>query len=189
MFRSLLPQKKVVQFNPISTNPHKKLLILARTNFDSLPDHLIFTTSSNKYACLRSKGTWNILVIVFTCLKFCVSLLEIARELELSWWSSMESSSFLTDLSTEKDPRGFFLGGPFDLLPVKVVCGDTLGVQTTSEDSDLSFLLNGNVTEGTTSGAFTLLLFEGNIFHLTSCKLWSGLFEKNKDFFDNSIHH
>lgn len=84
----------------------------------------------------------------------------------------MEFSSFLTDFSIEKeDPRGFFLEGTFDLLPVIVVCVDTLGVLTTSDESDLSFLLNGNVTEGTTSGAFTLLLFEGNIFPLTSCKL------------------
>lgn len=110
-----------------------------------------------------------------------MSLFEISRELELSWWSSTESS-FLTNLSTEKlEPRGFFLAGTFDLFPVKVVCGDTLGVLTTSDESDLSFLLNGNVTEGTASGDLTLLRFEGKILLLTSCKLWSGLFnERNK---------
>lgn len=77
------------------------------------------------------------------------------------------------------EPRDFFLGVTFDLLPVIVivvlvgVCGEgeTLGAVTTSDESDLSFLLKGT----TTSGAFTLLLLYGKIFALRSCKLWSGL--------------
>lgn len=89
----------------------------------------------------------------------------------------MESSSFLTDFSTEKlEPRDFFLEVTLDLFPVNVVCGDTLGVLTTSDESDLSFRLNGNVIEGVTSGAFTRLRLYGKILALTSCKLWSGLF-------------
>lgn len=68
-----------------------------------------------------------------------------------------------------------FLATALDLLPVIVTCVDTLGVFTTNDDSDLSFLLAGNVVEGTTSGAFTFLLLEGKILALTSCKLWSGL--------------
>lgn len=68
-----------------------------------------------------------------------------------------------------------FLATALDLLPVIVTCVDTLGVSTTNDDSDLSFLLAGNVAEGTTSGAFTFLLLKGKILALTSCKLWSGL--------------
>lgn len=72
--------------------------------------------------------------------------------------------------------RNAFLAVAFDLLPVSVDCVDTLGVLTTNEDRDLSFLLTGNVTEGITiSGAFTFLLLKGNILALTSCILWSGL--------------
>lgn len=87
--------------------------------------------------------------------------------------------------SMEKlEPRDFFLGVTFDLLPVIVivvlvgVCGEgeTLGAVTTSDESDLSFLLKGT----TTSGAFTLLLLYGKIFALRSCKLWSGLFFINQ---------
>lgn len=68
-----------------------------------------------------------------------------------------------------------FLETALDLLPVMVAWVDTLGVLTTNDESDLSFLLAGNVVEGTASGAFTFLLLKGKILALTSCKLWSGL--------------
>jgi hypothetical protein len=70
-----------------------------------------------------------------------------------------------------------FLGKGFVLLPVVVVCVETLGVQTTNDESDLSFLLvTGNATDSATSGASTFLFLYGKILDLTSCKLWSGLF-------------
>lgn len=74
-----------------------------------------------------------------------------------------------------------FLVG-FVLLPVMVACADTLGVLTTKDESDLSFLLAGNGTEVTTSGsgASTFLPFKGKTLDLTSCKLWSGLVIRNQ---------
>ena len=59
----------------------------------------------------------------------------------------------------------------FVLLPVKPDCVATLGVLTTNEESDLSFLLTGNVIVGTASGSLTFLLLKGKIFDRTSCKL------------------
>lgn len=72
-----------------------------------------------------------------------------------------------------------FLATALDLLPVMVAWVDTLGVLTTNDDRDLSFLLAGNVLEGTTSGAFIFLLLKGKILALTSCRLWSGLMIKD----------
>lgn len=74
------------------------------------------------------------------------------------------------------------LATAFVRLPVMVACVDTLGVLTTNDESDLSFLLAGNVAEGKASGAFTFLLLKGKIFALTSCKLWSGLFMKINEY-------
>lgn len=85
------------------------------------------------------------------------------------------------DLSTKKlDPCKVeaFLATALVLLPVMVAWVDTLGVLTTNDESDLSFLLAGSVAEGITSGAFTFLLLKGKILALTSCKLWSGLITK-----------
>lgn len=73
-----------------------------------------------------------------------------------------------------------FLATALDLLPVMVAWADTLGVLTTNDDRDLSFLLAGNVCEGTASGALTFLLLKGKILVLTSCKLWSGLMIKDE---------
>lgn len=74
-----------------------------------------------------------------------------------------------------------FLATFLDLLPVKpLLCIDTLGVFTTNEDSDLSFLFTGNEAKGETSGALIFLLLRGNILALISCKLWSGLRRINK---------
>lgn len=109
---------------------------------------------------------------------FWDSLLRVSGELAPSSLSSTESSSFLGGLSVERfEPRkaAAFLAAAFDLLLVMVVCADTLGALTTNDESDLSFLRTGNITEGTASGAFTFLLLRGNIFALTSCKVWSGL--------------
>ena len=114
----------------------------------------------------------------FTCLMFWVNLFRVSGELELAGRSPTESSSFLMSFSIEKpEPLKAvaFLATDFVLLPVIVVCVDTLGVLTTKDESDLSFLLTGNVTGSTTSGAFTFLLLKGKILALTSCKLWSGL--------------
>lgn len=90
---------------------------------------------------------------------FWVNLFKVSSELELSSWSSPEPSSFLRDFSIEKlEPHNAFLATDFVLLPVIPVCEDTLGVLTTSDESDLSFLLTGNATEVTISGAFTFRL-------------------------------
>jgi len=75
-----------------------------------------------------------------------------------------------------------FLVG-FVLLPVMVVCTDTLGVLTTKDERDLSFLLAVNGSEAATisgSGAFTFLPFKGKILALTSCLVWSGLINGNQ---------
>jgi hypothetical protein len=62
-----------------------------------------------------------------------------------------------------------FLVG-FVLLPVFVDCADTLGVLTTKDERDLSFLLAGTGTDSTeaatTSGSFTSLRFEGKTMYL-----------------------
>lgn len=112
-----------------------------------------------------------------TCPVFWANLFALSGELELSGWSSSNSSSFLMGFSREKlderRPLAFLVD--FVLLPVMVACVDTLGVLTTKDERDLSFLLAGNGTEGATSGAFTFLPFKGKILALTSCKLWSGL--------------
>ena len=70
-------------------------------------------------------------------------------------------------------PLAFLVG--FVLLPVMVACVDTVGVLTTKDERDLSFLLAGNGTEGAGSGVFTFLPFKGKTLALTSCKVWSGL--------------
>ena len=110
----------------------------------------------------------------FTCLLFRVILFWESWELELTGWSSAESS-FLVCSSTAKPPRIAAFLAAFVLLPVKPVCIGTLGVLTTNEDSDLSFLLTGSEFVGVTSGASTFLLFRGKILALISCRLWSGL--------------
>lgn len=56
------------------------------------------------------------------------------------------------------DPLDAFLAMDFDLLPVMPTCVDTLGVLTTNDERDLSFLLAGNATGVTTSGALTFIL-------------------------------
>ena len=106
----------------------------------------------------------------FTCLLFRVTLFWESCELELTGWSSAESS-FLVCSSTAKTPRI----AAFILLPVKPVWIGTLGVLTTNEDSDLFFLLSGSEFVGVTSGASTFLLFRGKILALISCRLWSVL--------------
>ena len=78
----------------------------------------------------------------------------------------------------DRGPLAFLVG--FVLLPVMVACVDTLGVLTTSDESDLSFLLAGNAIGGKTSAALALLLFEGKTLALRSCKLWSGLVIKKQ---------
>ena len=105
-------------------------------------------------------------------------LLSVSGELEPSWRSSPESSSFLgVSSAVGLPPLGTdpFLTPALVLLPVTPACIDTLGVLTTKDDSDLSFLLAGGETEAGTSGASTFLLFKGNILALMSCRLWSGL--------------
>lgn len=67
------------------------------------------------------------------------------------------------------------LAADFVLFPVITVWDDTLGVLTPNEDRDLSFLLAGNGTEATSSGAMTFDFSEGKILAVKSCKLWSGL--------------
>jgi hypothetical protein len=81
--------------------------------------------------------------------------------------------------SSEDDPLQNLLSA-FVLLPVNPVCIGTLGVLTTNDDSDLSFLLTGSEFVGVTSGASTFLLFNGKILALISCKLWSGLHISNE---------
>lgn len=61
------------------------------------------------------------------------------------------------------------------LFPVKVDWAAILGVLTTNDDIDRSFLLTGEGTEGVTSGAVTFFPLGGKIFALMSCRLWSGL--------------
>ena len=95
-----------------------------------------------------------------------------------------------------------FLATDFDLFPVRTDMADILGVLTTNEERDLSFLLpiNGaersdswtgtasgtastasetegtaSVTEETVAGSLTFFLLEGKILALKSCKLWSAL--------------
>lgn len=80
----------------------------------------------------------------------------------------------------DRRPLAFLEG--FVLLPVIVACVDTLGVLTTKDERDLSFLLAGNGIEVTTSGAFTFLPFKGKTLALTSCKLWSGLVISNQSW-------
>lgn len=77
-----------------------------------------------------------------------------------------------------RKPLAFLVG--LVLLPVMVTCVDTLGVLTTKDESDLSFLLAGIVIEGTASGVLAFLFFKGKILALTSCKLWSGLVMKKE---------
>lgn len=124
------------------------------------------------YQGLKEKARLSFL----TCSVFWGSLFEVSRELELSGWSP-DTSSFLMGFSMEKledrRPLAFLVG--FVLLPVMVACADALGVITTKDERDLSFLLAGNGTEGATSGAFAFLPFKGKILALISCKLWSGL--------------
>ena len=61
------------------------------------------------------------------------------------------------------------------LLPVTPACMDTLGVLTTNDDSDLSFLLAGGEFTGVTSGSAICLLLGGKILALISARLLSGL--------------
>ena len=93
-------------------------------------------------------------------------------------YSSVRTSSFLIGSSMKKlEPRpgALFLAKDFVLLPVNSVCIDTLGVLTTNDDKDLSFLLTGSEIDGATSGDLIFLLLKGKILALISCKLWSGL--------------
>ena len=112
-----------------------------------------------------------------TCPPFLADLFEVSGEHELSWWSSSNSSSFLMSFSMEKldpcRPLAFLAG--FVLLPVMVDCVHTLGVLTTKDESDLSFLLAGNSAEETDTGAFSFLFLKGKILFLKSCKMLSGL--------------
>lgn len=68
-----------------------------------------------------------------------------------------------------------FFGPGFDLLPLRLGLAGTLGVLTTNEDRDLSFLLAGNGIEHTASGAPELILLEGKSLNLSSRKLLSPL--------------
>lgn len=117
------------------------------------------------------------LIAFLTCPAFLEELFEVSGKHELSWRSSSNSSSFLTSFSMGKlepcRPLAFLVG--FVLLPVMVDCVDTLGVLTTKDESDLSFLLAGNSTEGPATGAFSFLFLKGKILFLKSCKLLSGL--------------
>jgi len=117
------------------------------------------------------------IIVFLTCPALFADLFEVSGEHELSWRSSSNSSSFLMSFSTEKPepcrPSAFLVG--FVLLPVMVDCVDTLGVLTTKDESDLSFLLAGNSTEGIATAAFCFLLLKGKILFLKSCKLLSGL--------------
>lgn len=109
--------------------------------------------------------------IIFTCFLFCMILFSVSGELDPSRRSSMESSSFLGVSSVAGlAPLGaeLFLTPALVLLPVTPACMDTLGVLTTKDDSDLSFLLAGGETEGATSGASTFLPLRGKILALIS---------------------
>lgn len=147
-------------------------------------------TPSSEVSVLHNKTRkynnvlWRARISLSTCPLFWRNLFEASGELELSGQSSSSSASFLIDLSMEKleDRRllAFLVG--FVLLPVMVVCTDTLGVLTTKDERDLSFLLAGNGSEAATasgSGAFTFLPFKGKILALTSCLVWSGLINGN----------
>lgn len=68
-----------------------------------------------------------------------------------------------------------FLAAALVRLPCKDVCAAIWGMLTTNDESDLSFLLAGNVTRGKFSRASIFLLFNGNILDLKSCRLWSAL--------------
>jgi hypothetical protein len=118
------------------------------------------------------------IVSLATCPLFRRNLFEVSGELELSGQLSNNSSSCWIDFSMEKleDRRLLvFLVGSV-LLPVMVDCADTLGVLTTKDERDLSFLLAGNGAEAaTTSGSFTSLRFEGKTMYLRFSLLWSSL--------------
>ena len=112
-----------------------------------------------------------VISIFFTCLFFWVNFLSVSGELALSVWSS---SSFFTPLLVNEPllPRTSFLMRDFVVLfPVVPVCAESLGVFTTKDEIDLSFLLAGNVI----SRSLSLFRFRGNILALRSCKMWSGL--------------
>lgn len=63
-----------------------------------------------------------------------------------------------------------FLATALVRRPVKPV-GFTLGVLTTSEEIDLSFLLVGSEVGDGTSSALIFFRLKGKSFDLTSCKL------------------
>lgn len=95
----------------------------------------------------------------------------MSGELDFSSRLSAFSCSCFTDsLTIGPKPRKaeVLRGIAFVRRPVKPAGVETLGVLTTNEESDFSFLLRGNVTA---SGASTFLLLKGNIFDLISCRL------------------
>jgi len=125
---------------------------------------------------------WIIRSVLFTCLLGCGALFELAGKLELWEWLSQLSNSFFTG-SSIIGPRpckeaaaaaAAFLATALVRRPVKPVVF-TLGVLTTSEEIDLSFLLVGSAIEDATSSALIFFLLNGKSFDLTSCKLWSAL--------------
>lgn len=67
-----------------------------------------------------------------------------------------------------------FLVTTFVRRPVDPV-GVNLGVWTTNEEIDLSFLLLGGESGDATSSALIFFLLKGKILDLTSCRLWSAL--------------
>ena len=125
---------------------------------------------------------WIIRSVLFTCLLGCGALFELAGKLELWEWLSQLSNSFFTG-SSIIGPRpckeaaaaaAAFLATALVRRPVKPV-DFTLGVLTTSEEIDLSFLLVGSEIGDATSSALIFFLLNGKSFDLTSCKLWSAL--------------
>ena len=113
----------------------------------------------------------------FTCFLFWEILLGDSGELERVGWSSADSGELKPEA---RRAAVAFLTPALDLLPVNPVCIGTLGVLTTRDDKDLSFLFAGSAIEGTTSDALTFFLLKGNIFPRISCRLWSGLHKVNR---------
>jgi hypothetical protein len=87
---------------------------------------------------------------------------------------SLESFSFFTGLSvvgpTPRKAAAAFLVTTLDRRPVDPV-GVNLGVGTTNEEIDLSFILSGGEIGDAASSALIFLRLNGKILDLTSCRL------------------
>jgi hypothetical protein len=131
---------------------------------------------------LRSKDVTlhdavRMLQLFFTFLLVWGTLLKLSSKLILSACLLALPLSFSTGSRIGPRPRNAaaaaFLVTALVRRPVKPVV--IRGVSTTNEEIDLSFLLIGTEMGDSTLASSIFVFFDGKIFDLTSCLLWSAL--------------